>query len=251
MVVSRLQSNLVWTFNPNGHETELYAADTTGRDLGTFELTGINNLEWEAIAEGPCGQRTCLYLGDLGDPVERRSSVTLYRLEEPLMARDRLPRVYAVVRIDSLSVRYPDGPHDTQAMYLARDGSTYLITNGRTRGVSVYRTSAASWIGYRQVRADSLGGLQLDRADRLGTITGAALAPDGRTVALRSPRALLMLPAGPRGEPATDTAPTVCDLHRYLVAGLGVSWVNDSLLAITIMQGTTPAAAIVLVPCPR
>ncbi len=251
IAVSRMQANVLWTFNPGSPETEFYAADSLGQDLGTFEITGVNNVSWQAIAEGPCGARTCLYLGDLGDQTERRSSVTLYRLEEPLISRDRLPRTYAVVRVDSLAFRYPDGPRDAQAMYLAKDGTVYLVTTGRTRGVTAYRVPAMAWLGRPWTVADSIGTLATQKVRRMGAVAGAAISPDGRTIALRTPHAVLFFPAGPRGEPEVGTAPTICDLSRFQVLGLGLSWLTDDLLVLSVMQGPAPAGAIIFVTCAR
>ena len=39
--------------------------------------------DWEAIAVGPCGSRTCLFVGDIGDNKARRKHITIHRVTEP------------------------------------------------------------------------------------------------------------------------------------------------------------------------
>ena len=93
VIVSRQQRNVLWVLAAVGDETELYAADTTGRDLGTWRLSSALYTDWTALAVGRCDQKTCIYIGDLGDSLGRRGTVQLYRFEEPLLAcgHDELP----------------------------------------------------------------------------------------------------------------------------------------------------------------
>jgi hypothetical protein len=141
------------------------AAD--GRVLGRVRVTGAANVDWEAIARGPCGppppggpppgdssRRTpageCLWIGDVGDnpaagygPGAPRADVTLYRVPEPLGALAGPPaprRARAAVGLPAatapaaaLRVRYADGPHDVEAMAVLPDGDAWLITKHPSR----------------------------------------------------------------------------------------------------------------------
>ena len=131
VVVSRAQRNLLWVLAAEGDETEIYAADMSGRDLGTWRLDPALYTEWTALALGRCDQKTCLYIGDLGDSLGRRGTVQLYRFEEPLLAFDRIPRTYSVTGVQKLIVGYPDGAHDARA----------LVVNGRR-----HRSDRDQWV---------------------------------------------------------------------------------------------------------
>jgi hypothetical protein len=190
------QPGIVYGFNDSGHRARLYAFDSLGRARGVWELSGAANRDSEAASTGPCAagaQGHCLYIGDVGDNDARRPFVTVYRLSEPIIGgnvRDSLPLQIE----DRLDLRYPDHPHDVEAMYVGPDGSVFLITKRRLRDrqqrprrALVFRVPPSAWDSSGVVTAALVDSLPIVPGQvQGGQITDAALSPDGRLLAVRT-----------------------------------------------------------------
>jgi hypothetical protein len=182
-----------WTVNDGGHAPVLWAIDPSGATRARVRVTGAANVDWEAIASGPCPDGFCVYIGDVGDNLARRDAVVLWRIPEPALDDS------ASVMAEALAVRYPDGPRDVEALYLAPDSAVWLIAKRPPyrllpipRPARLYRVPATAW------RRSSRSGVPTDTvvATAMGTIpitpghlsvkewiTDASLsAPDARGV---------------------------------------------------------------------
>jgi hypothetical protein len=246
---SRRHPGVLWTFNDSDNPPYLFATDTLGRDLGTFRVTGAENVDWEAMALARCGGSSCLYLADTGDNFERRSTVRLYRFPEPAPP-DNPVRLEATARAEAVEVRYPGGARDVEAMFVDANGDVYLISKGLLSPVRLYRVPASAWQTGRVV-ADSLGSLPIDSGSDLGRlVTDAALAPDGVSVAVRTYREIYFfrLEDG-RLHPASGSP--ACSLGGLEVQGEGVGWLDSETLVLTSERGYGPAGTVSLARCPH
>ena len=195
-VTSVSQPGIVFGFNDSGHRARLYAFDSLGRARGVWELIGAANHDSEAASTGPCvpgGPGNCLYVGDVGDNDARRPFVTLYRVPEPTIGTNGGPSSPLQVQ-DRLHMRYPDRPHDVEAMYVGPDGSVFLITKRRLldnqrrpRRALVFRVPPSAWDSSGIVTAALVDSLPIVPGQvQCGQITDAALSPDGRLLAVRT-----------------------------------------------------------------
>ncbi len=127
------------------------------------------------------GRDGTIWVADIGDNDRSRPTIGVWRLapgaKQPVLHR----------------MTYPDRPHDAEALLLDASGRPLIITKGGSGTVFLYAPTTA-------LRADAttpltaLGQVTLPRTTTSnpfsflgrGVITGAASAPDGRRVALRS-----------------------------------------------------------------
>ena len=177
VVASRRYPGLLWTMNDSGGDPVLFLTDTSGAALGVYPVRGATNVDWESLGRGRCGKIECLVIGDTGDNGERRASVTLYRIPEPDSgaAARRAPGPIA----ESLTVQYPDRPHDVEALYVEPDGGIILITKGRSGGVVSFRVLPDAWGAHRAARAAIVDRLPIPASLMTGrVVTDAAIAPD-------------------------------------------------------------------------
>jgi len=248
-----------WMIEDSGNEPVLYAIDSTGRDLGSVAVNGATNLDWEAIAAGPCDGDRCLYMGDVGDNLEIRPSRTIYRVREPLPDDSAGPRDRAASRSDTtprfsggreaerLTFRYEDRPHDVEAMVVSGDGAVHLITKGRRDGILHFRIPPEAWStgpgGVAvAVRMDSLHIEPPTSADR---VTDASLAPDG-TLAVRSARTVYMFRMDPETGRLTSPVPHLaCDITAAAEPqGEAIAWMAGGALLLTSERRGAPVTRL-------
>ncbi|MFC8300196.1 hypothetical protein [Micromonospora orduensis] len=122
-----------------------------------------------------------IWVADIGDNDRTRETVALWRLapgaDEPVLLR----------------MAYPDRPHDAEALLLDADGRPLIITKGGSGTSVLYAPTTALRPGATTPLAP-VGQVVLPSSSTSnrfsflgrGVVTGAASAPDGRRVVLRT-----------------------------------------------------------------
>jgi len=180
LTASRRHPGIFWAHN-DGNAPTLYALRADGTIVATVPLRGVTVRDPEDIAVGPCAagsEQSCIYLGDIGDNGSRRKSVQVLKVPEPERIEDA-PLVPAI-----LPFRYPDGPHDAEA----------LVVDPGTARVFVIAKSLFS-LG-NVYRIDGLGSREGGTAVRVRTLkaprefdsttTAADAHPSGTRLLLRT-----------------------------------------------------------------
>lgn len=191
----------LWTHNDSGQPV-LHLVGTDGTPRGQVRVAGATVTDWEDVAAGPCpGGGRCLYVADIGDNQAARAAITLFRVPEPA------PGDAQTRPAEALTAEYPDGPHDAEAMFVLPDGGVHVVTKGETGHVAVYRLPRTARPG-TTARLERVAELRAGQVPREERITGAAAAPDGRWIVLRTLEALAFyrpgdLAAGRLGQPFT------------------------------------------------
>jgi hypothetical protein len=257
VAVSRAYPGVLWTHNDSGDGPYLYATDLEGRNRGWLLVPGARAWDWEDMALGPCpvpsllrpvshgGQgraSTCVYIADTGDNLEGRRWVTIYAFPEPRPPQGpgdtlRVTSAPAVLRL-----RYPDGAHDVEAIYIApRDTALYLVSKGSTRGsaIRLYRVDRAHWR-----RPGTPGTDEVTVASRVQTldirpnpeagrvVTGAAIRPDGRVVALRTYSEIFLFYPGVGGR-LSPARSRPCNIAGLEPGGEAIDFLGDSTFVLT------------------
>ncbi|HET7024876.1 MAG TPA: hypothetical protein VFI39_06730 [Gemmatimonadales bacterium] len=248
VVVSRLQPGVLWTFNDSGNPPDIFATDTAGRARGRWRIIGAEDRDWEAMAigPGPCRGGECLYIGEIGDNDSRYSAVALYQLDEPIVTGrdDSIPYRAKLV------FRYPDGPHDAESLIVDSTGDAYVITKPRVRRPEVFRIPASAWRRRDTVVAELTDSLDLDpRAGVEMWATDASLAPDGRTVALRTYSYLYLYRLEPDGHFVPIAPAPLCTLTGLGAQGEGVAWLDTDTFVLTSEKFLVVPASIAVARC--
>jgi hypothetical protein len=180
VTVSRRTPRLLWSINDSGQPL-LFALDTSGASKNTLRVTGAVVDDWEDITAGPCGSGSCLYIADVGDNRRSRQEIKIYRTIEPQL-QDR-----ATEPVEVFTARYPDGPHDAEAVFITTDARLFLITKENS-AAALYRfpNPLRSGITMTLERMGTLGSSKGGVDTRVARITDADASPDGAWVALRT-----------------------------------------------------------------
>jgi hypothetical protein len=171
----------LWMHNDSG-APELIAVDAKGTVAGRLTLNDARVEDWEALASGPCGKGTCLYVGDIGDNDARRKQITIYRLQEP-------EKPSGSVSAEPIHATYPDGSHDAETLLVAPDGSLFIVTKGDAGPVALYKFPPELKAG-ATVKLERVGKAIAEKPGDAGRITDGAISGDGKWVVLRSNTAL-------------------------------------------------------------
>lgn len=255
VAVSRAHRGTLWTHNDSGDGPYLYATDIHGADRGAIRVSGARATDWEDIALGPCPTAgragACLYIGDTGDNLERRRSVTVYSVPEPTPPESPADTQRVTAAALALSLRYPDGSHDVEAMYVSpSDTAVYLISKGRGGKIRLYRAGRDAWRSPETVTVQLVQTLPIVPKGRAGRfVTDAAVRPDGALVAVRTYTEIYFFTPGPGGRLTPSGRP--CAIDRLERGGEGVAFEDDSTLVLTSEGSPFGAGTIHTVRCPR
>lgn len=168
---SARHDGVLWTHADGGSVATVLAVDGDGETVATVTLGGIDPYDPEALAPGVDEDgEPVLYLGDVGDNLEARPDVSVFRFTEPATLTDQT--------VDARWYRfsYPDGPHDAEALLVhPRTGRLLIATKGIS-GAGLYRAPRDP------VTAD-VGTNRLERVAAVPSlVTDGAYLPDGRFV---------------------------------------------------------------------
>lgn len=278
LAMSVRQPGVLFTINDAGHEAILFALDTTGADRGAWRIAGATNVDWESIALGPCRPDEqpvdeaasaashagdvaqsdwCVFIGDTGDNSRRRSHRTIYRVPEPAAADSSF---LGMLSADRLDFRYPDTPHDVEAMYRSPDGALHLITKrpliglrGRPRPALVFRLAPDAWDRRETVTAERIDSLPIVPGSALlRLVTDASLSRDARLLAVRTyAQVYIFATDSVSGRVDHGIAPATCNVLPLAEhTGEGITWLGASRALVLSHEGRRTPLHVIECPPP-
>lgn len=205
MAVSRAYPNRIYHINDSGDGGYFYVSDYQGQNMQRVRVNGFNPSDAEDLAYGSYGGRNYLILGDIGDNGESRSSITLVVVDEQASFGTSVNAAFQI------TLRYPDGAHNAEAMALHPNGDLYILT--KENPSRVYRLTAAQWQNTSgQIQTLQFVG-QFGLAGQTGSsnITALDISPDGNRLLVLTYNGALEL------EARLDHG--VLDFSRYTTSG--------------------------------
>lgn len=242
IVASHRYPGLIWAEEDAGSDPELIAIDADGTVLNRVNVTGAENTDWEDITLGPCADTVedacgCLYLGDLGSNDQTRTEGVVWVVPEPSpLDEDTRPAT-------ALRFRWPDGPHDAEALLVhPQTGAITLITKEATGPARIYRfPGTALQPSAETVELLDVGVLDLAAAGSTGgRVTGGAISPLGDRVVVRTTADALLFALG-----AADVGAALQrEAERVPVhesdAGEAITFSPDGERLLLIDEGASP-----------
>jgi len=184
LAASHCQTDVLWTHNDSGDDAFIFAINSKGEVLGTWEVEGAENSDWEDIAAYKDQSGKCfVYLGEIGDNKLKRPEHMVYRIVEPVVKPEnasssrRQPLITTAA--DSIRFRYPDFNQDAETLLVhPQNGSIYVVTKRVSGPAGVYRVPSEFGSPQAQ-KAQSVGELSVPAIPN-GFLTGGDISPDGR-----------------------------------------------------------------------
>jgi hypothetical protein len=123
MAISRRFPNRSYRINDSGDTGRIFVMDLAGGGTKIIPIHGFRPVDTEDIAIGPCSASAdCIFIGDIGDNSRQRQFVELVILQEEAEFPTEWSAPFRV------RLRYPDGPHDAEALGVHPDGTVYIAT---------------------------------------------------------------------------------------------------------------------------
>jgi len=253
LAASRRNPGKYWVNNDSGAGPRLYAIDRFGKHVARLWVEGSDARDWEDIAAGPGPRQGTeyIYIADLGDNHRSRGSVQIYRVEDPELAEGRDRNSDVVVRAERFEIRYPDGAHDCEALFidqgetarqLGTEGRVYIITKGDGsdgrpgwRGGDIYHVDLPEHSA--QLQFTHGGHLPL------AWVTGADLSPSGSLLAVRTYSEVRMWPrkAGATVEASLAASGGCTVSSRDERQGEAIAFGARGDHYVTVSEGSYPA----------
>lgn len=255
LAASSTRADVVWTVNDSGSSAVVYGVSLrTGRTVARLTLAGTQARDWEAMTAARVGNRSLLWIGDVGDNRAVRKSVVLRLVREPARWAPQNVTSQTVTPV-SLRVRYPDGPHDVETLIWTPEGRLLLVSKGLFTGV-VYEVPPPAVTAALAGRSTTDPVVAVPLATvAMSLVTDGAALPDGRIV-LRgyadaaiypdpraggtlTPASRVSLPAQPQGE-------TIAVVERGRAVLVGSEGVRQPLYRVALpgaATGPTPTSA--------
>jgi hypothetical protein len=178
LAASRRQPGLLWAVEDGGNSTLVYGLRLGGHVAKVVGGTAIAGVDVEEIASGPGPSGPALYVADIGDNGLARDELAVYRVREPAAGGSTAGGLGAAER---LAFRYPDGPHDAEAILVdPRSGRLFVITKS-LRGARLYALPAGARAG-----VVTLVRLPAPALADVALVTGASVTPGGDRVVVRT-----------------------------------------------------------------
>jgi hypothetical protein len=263
LAVSRRHEDLLWAHNDDPGPARLFALDLRGRLRGIFTVPGIRVRDFEDLGLGSCPDidgagepGDCLYLADTGDNDRIRSEYAVFAVAEPEPSDGVAASGEAAILMGSLIYVYErGGPRDAEALAVAPGGRILVITKGQEGQADLFELSAEEFsppsgsVGARiaaaaPAQARFLATLPVDVSDSRSRVTGAAVSPDGSTLAVRTPSAVYLFAMD-----RWNARPTVCAIGADEPQGEAVDFLDQSHLLLSGEAGFGPAPLLHL-RCP-
>lgn len=186
LAASRRNAGVIWANNDSGDSARLFALNADGTHLGIYNFSGATATDWEdiAIGSGINPELDYLYVGDIGDNLNIRSTIKVYRVAEPTVSARQSPTTVTLTGVQTITLAYPDGPRDAETLMVDTNGDIYIVSKRVTAQGRVYRAP------YPQATSGTItmqfvAQLPWGAVNGNGGATGGDISADGSAIIVR------------------------------------------------------------------
>jgi hypothetical protein len=247
LAASRVHPGVLWTHNDSGGEPEVFAMAEDGAALGAYVVDGAGATDWEDIAAGPGPDpdRSYLYAADIGDNDAARSSVTVYRVPEPVAAPTGAGGTLRDT--EAIELHYPGGPADAEALLVDPiTGDLVIVTKSYAGRSHVLQAAASALVDGAPVTMTDVATITIT-PPRAGiglpgtAVTGGDVAPDGSIVLLRTYQSVLAFARDDGQSVAEALQGTPCEAPAAdEPQGEAVAFTSAGDAYLTVSEGSSP-----------
>lgn len=213
----------LWLHNDSGDGSFLYSISMNGSRNNTIELDTVA-IDWEDMAMVQLPENPpYIYVGDIGDNDEIRTSISIHKLIEPEEETNS-------PLLTTFEITYPDRPHNAETLLVhPHTGITYVITKDIEQTQVFALDQEQSTL--REVFRFSFSEYEMEGSP---LVTGGDISPDGNILFIRTYTHIWAVPAHildgvpmeevctmPSASEAQGESITVLDDGRYITISEG------------------------------
>jgi hypothetical protein len=139
LAASRVNPDVAYVHSESDVEGMVAVDTDNARVVGRYDVAIPDQWDWEDIATGPCPTGSCIFAGDIGRSNGKPnppSTFAVYRVPEPDLAAGKTS---GTLTGDWFRFRYPDAPHNAEALMVHPvSGRIYVITKEESGVSGVY-----------------------------------------------------------------------------------------------------------------
>ncbi len=174
---SRRYPDLFWTHNDSGDSARLFLINKEGKTITVVNVKGAKAADWEDMAIAGDEEKAWVYAGDIGDNLEVRDAIMVYRFREPEIDLKNPPAQISV-NCEKMALTYPDEPRNAETLLADLTGKLLIVTKSLGRTFA-YATPASFKPGAKQ-KLEKLGEVSIPEGFRSAMTTGGDISPDGK-----------------------------------------------------------------------
>lgn len=229
LAASQVNPDVAYVHSESDVEGMVAVSTRDARVVGKYDVAIPQQWDWEDIATGPCPSGSCIFAGDIGRANGKPnppSTFSVYRVAEPDLAAGQTS---GRLTGDWFRFRYPDGPHNAEALMVHPvTGRIYVVTKEQDGRSGVYAfpatlpapsaTTVTTLTEVAELDVPTWAGDPEDThaATWYAQVTAAAIHPAGNRFLIRTPYMVWEYRGTPGGSfdsalaatPVALTAPT-------------------------------------------
>lgn len=179
MAISQKYPERIFVHNDSDGAPEIYVLDTLGQYLGSIELEGVQNRDWEDMATGPgpIAGKSYLYIGDIGDNFSKHEELIVYRIPEPktLGQKEKLNVVP-----EKIILVYPDGSKDAETLLVDPLSGDLYVLSKRDASNTLYKVNGDQLVNGDTVTMEKVMQLPITLS------VGGDISADGTQIVIKN-----------------------------------------------------------------
>ncbi|WP_319381502.1 hypothetical protein [Thiomicrorhabdus sp.] len=138
LAMSQREKNVLWALNDSGNKPQLFALNEQGEHLGTLNVKGVPNQDWEDLASFIYQGQPYLLIADVGDNSAKRQKNALHFIAEPKLKKLSAKKPISVKPDWTIEFTYQDGPRDCESVALDLPNQKILLLSKRDKPPALY-----------------------------------------------------------------------------------------------------------------
>ena len=162
------QSDLIWTIQDAGNDSELYGLNSQGNIMKNIAITNASNIDWEDLTSDEMGN---LYIGDFGNNNEKRKYFRILKVNHDDLSKEAIE-----VEVTEFTLPKGQNSKDFEAFFLLKN--SFYIFSKETKKFVVLKVP--NKVGKHEAIVSS----DFNLNGKNNKITSADISDDGETVVL-------------------------------------------------------------------
>lgn len=181
--MSPKREGIWYCHNDSGDSPRFFAMKADGSLEKEYAVQGGKAIDWEDCASAMVDGKSYIYFADFGDNELKREDITIYQVEEPSPSQTTPAGYYP------WTLKYPDGPHNAEALMVEpKSGTMWIVTKEDVGPARLYTTPKGMSTDSTQKLAFR-GTIEFKEVGPYANqVTGGDIAPDGNHIVLRTYR---------------------------------------------------------------